>query len=139
MQALGHKAQESGIRMVEVFARGTSRWVYDGSGKVSRDKDNYSLATFSTGKQYNADLNAAYNIAARGLAAVVGLKKDAPGRSPGALERMPLALADVWAWARKRVADPDLSRGTLTGREAVRASDRRVAAPDAPTTAGLTA
>ena len=65
---MGLKAQEMGLRMLEVNPRGTSRWAYDGSGKVKRSKENAQLATFSTGKQYNADLNGALNIAARGLA-----------------------------------------------------------------------
>lgn len=59
------KAQEVGIRTWFVYARGTSRFAFDGSGKVKRDKENYALATFSNGKRYNADLNAAYNIGAR--------------------------------------------------------------------------
>jgi IS605 OrfB family transposase len=106
------KAEEFGLRVMEVFARGTSRWAYDGSGKVKRDKANYSLATFSNGKQYNADLNAAYNIAARGLARLlsIDIKKVVAGRSPGATERMPLVLADVWAWARNHATGSDLSR-----------------------------
>lgn len=54
-------------RVINVYARGTSSFAYDGSGKVNRDKTNYANATFSTGKRYNADLNAAYNIATRGI------------------------------------------------------------------------
>ena len=100
VQALAYKAQEFGIRVMEIFARGTSRWAFDGSGKIRRDKANYSLATFASGKQYNADLNAAYNIAARGLAMILGIKKADAGRSPASAERMPFVLADVWAWVR---------------------------------------
>ena len=96
------------MRMIEVFARGTSRWAYDGSGKVSRSKENAQLATFSSGKKYNADLNAALNIAARGLAILLGLSKSQPrteqqagtGKRSGSVERMPLVLADVWAFAQ---------------------------------------
>jgi putative transposase len=69
--ALAHQAQELGPRLLEVFARGTSRWAYDGSGKVSRSRQNAQLATFASGKRYNADLNGALNIAARGLAMLV--------------------------------------------------------------------
>ena len=74
VQALAHKAQEMGARMLEAYARGTSRWAYDGSGKVTRSKENAQLATFDSGKKYNADLNGALNIAARGLAMLLGIK-----------------------------------------------------------------
>ncbi len=104
--ALAHKAQELGMRMLEVYARGTSRWAYDGSGKVSRSKDNAQLATFASGKRYNADLNGALNIAARGLAMLLGIKpsqdsKAATGKSSGAVARMPLVLADVWEYTQQ--------------------------------------
>lgn len=108
IQALSHKAQEMGARVLEVFARGTSRWAYDGSGKVRRSKVNAQLATFASGKRYNADLNGALNIAARGLAMLLGLKPSkvpseqhaVAGKSSGPVERMPLVLADIWAHAR---------------------------------------
>ena len=38
---------------------------YDGSGAVTRDWEDYSLCTFQTGKRYNCDLSASYNIGAR--------------------------------------------------------------------------
>jgi len=56
---------ELGGIVKEVNPKYTSAYAFDGSGKVRRSKHNYSLARFSTGKQYNADLNAAYNIGAR--------------------------------------------------------------------------
>ncbi len=56
---------ELGGTVKEVNPKYTSAYAFDGSGKVRRSKHNYSLARFSTGKQYNADLNAAYNIGAR--------------------------------------------------------------------------
>lgn len=121
VKALTYKAQELGARLLEVFARGTSRWAYDGSGKVQRSKTNAQLATFTSGKQYNADLNGALNIAARGIALLLGLKPQrneqieqqaATGKSSGAVARMPLVLADVWAYAQTSRA------GTLTGRRA---------------------
>jgi|ERR671933_2522463 hypothetical protein len=43
----------------------TSKYAYDGSGRVSRNKKNYALAVFASGKHYNADLNGSLNIAAR--------------------------------------------------------------------------
>ena len=42
-----------------------SRLAYDGSGAVTRDWENHSLCTFQTGKRYNCDLSASYNIGAR--------------------------------------------------------------------------
>lgn len=60
-----HKAHRCGIRISRVCARNTSRLAYDGSGEVVRNKTNHSLCTFPTGKQYNCDLSAAYNIGAR--------------------------------------------------------------------------
>ncbi|MEJ6002772.1 transposase [Paucibacter soli] len=114
VQALSHKAQEAGMRVLEVFARGTSRWAYDGSGKVRRSKENAQLATFASGKRYNADLNGALNIAARGLAMLLGInpsnehKADA-GKSFGPVERMPLVLAHIWEWAKTQ---PQIPRGT---------------------------
>jgi IS605 OrfB family transposase len=114
IQYLGHKAQELGMRVLEIYARGTSSFAYDGSGKVSRGKDNAQLATFASGKQYNADLNGALNIAARGLAMVMGIKgklkipdtkaglktESNPGKSSGSEVRMPLVLADIWVHAK---------------------------------------
>ena len=58
-------AHSRGIRFSTVCAYSTSLLAYDGSGKVARDKDNHSLCRFKTGKRYNADLNASYNIGAR--------------------------------------------------------------------------
>ena len=74
--------------------------LFDGSGKVLRDAQNAQLATFAVGKQYNADLNAANNIAARGLALVYEIKNPRPELLPVGGVRMPLVLADVWAYAR---------------------------------------
>ena len=114
VRCLTYKAQEAGLRLLEVYARGTSRWAYDGSGKVSRSSTNASLATFASGKRYHADLNGALNIAARGLAMLLGINppgkeisdstrfavKAVTGKSSGTATRMPLVLADVWAYAQ---------------------------------------
>jgi putative transposase len=121
-----YKAEETGLRVLEVPPRGTSRWAFDGSGPVERSKENYSNATFASGKQYNADLNAACNIAARGLARILGIENPrekqltesksgdahASGKSPSVTERMPLVLADVWNWARKFIANVQTSLET---------------------------
>lgn len=59
------KAHKLSMRVSTVCAWNTSILAFDGSGKVIRDKDNYSMCTFQTGKRYNCDLNASYNIGAR--------------------------------------------------------------------------
>ena len=63
-EAIAHR---KGIRFSTVYAGGTSKYAFDGSGAVIRDKDNHSLCTFKTGKRYNADLSASYNIGGRYL------------------------------------------------------------------------
>jgi IS605 OrfB family transposase len=68
-----HKAHILGIRISRICAWNTSRLAFDGSGKVERgtyiqngeQKYNYSICTFQSGKRYNCDLNASYNIGAR--------------------------------------------------------------------------
>lgn len=63
-------ARKAGIRISHVNAYGTSRLAFDGSGRVLRGKEiadgvPYDICLFSTGKVYNCDLNASYNIGAR--------------------------------------------------------------------------
>lgn len=53
-----------GMRLSRVFAGGTSKYAYDGSGEVKRS-NRKDLCIFTTGKRYHADLNASYNIGAR--------------------------------------------------------------------------
>jgi hypothetical protein len=97
------KFQEEGGKTESVHARGTSSWAFDGSGKVQRSKAQYELATFTNGKQYNADLGASYNIAARYLAYKLKLtrRKDgqvAKGKSSCVTPRMPVTLSLLWDW-----------------------------------------
>ncbi|WP_243152004.1 transposase [Blautia wexlerae] len=61
----GHQAHRKGMRVSRICAWNTSRLAYDGSGAVIRDWENHSLCTFQTGKRYNCDLSASYNIGAR--------------------------------------------------------------------------
>lgn len=56
---------ELGGKVIFVNPKYTSAYAFDGSGKVKRSKINYSLCSFTTGKNYNSDLNASYNIGAR--------------------------------------------------------------------------
>lgn len=67
------RAHRNHIHISRVCAWNTSRLAYDGTGRVERgrymvngqEKYNYSICTFKSGKQYNCDLNAAYNIGSR--------------------------------------------------------------------------
>ena len=63
------QAHRLGIRIRRVWAKNTSKLAYDGSGEVLRghdaDLNTYSLCKFKTGKIYNCDLSASYNIGAR--------------------------------------------------------------------------
>ena len=65
------KAHRERIRVSTVCAWNTSRLAFDGSGRVKRGRESektegvYSICEFSTGKVYNCDLNASYNIGAR--------------------------------------------------------------------------
>ena len=66
-----HKAHHNGKRVSTVNAWCTSRLAFDGSGRVLRGEESektggcYSVCEFQTGKVYNCDLNATYNIGAR--------------------------------------------------------------------------
>ena len=64
-----NKAHRLSMRISRVCAWGTSKFAYDGSGRVLRGKDGgfgtYELCKFPNGKIYNCDLSASYNIGAR--------------------------------------------------------------------------
>jgi IS605 OrfB family transposase len=60
-----HQAHRLGMRISRVCAWKTSALAFDGSGRVTRNQKNHSLAVFQNGKQYNCDLSASYNIGAR--------------------------------------------------------------------------
>jgi transposase, IS605 orfB family len=69
-KVLAQKAHQHGLRIARVNARYTSRLAFDGSGWSKRGCEiapdtSYSTLQFATGKFYNADLNASYNIGAR--------------------------------------------------------------------------
>ena len=59
------KAHLNRMIIRRVCAWKTSALAFDGSGKVERDENNYSLCTFKNGKHYHCDLSASYNIVAR--------------------------------------------------------------------------
>ena len=69
-KVLTQKAHQYGLRVARVNARYTSRLAFDGSGWAKRGSEiapgtPYSTIQFTSGKFYNADLNASYNIGAR--------------------------------------------------------------------------
>ena len=69
-KVLTQKAHKYGLRIARVNARYTSRLAFDGTGWSKRGREialgtSYSTLQFATGKFYNADLNASYNIGAR--------------------------------------------------------------------------
>lgn len=105
------KLEEVGGKVELVFARGTSSNAYDGSGQVKRSKENYSLCTFTTGKKYNCDLSASYNIGARHWApkkkklARRNGSESAVGKSSRTEPRSPVSLSSLWlnkpkAWSK---------------------------------------
>ena len=61
----GQQAHRKGIRIFRICAWNTSRLAFDGSGEIARDTRDHRLCTFQTGKRYNCDLSASYNIGAR--------------------------------------------------------------------------
>lgn len=65
-QMVMQRAHRFAMRFSRVNAWGTSRLAYDGSGPVERGiHGNYSICRFRSGKVYNCDLTASYNIGAR--------------------------------------------------------------------------
>ncbi|WP_229419046.1 MULTISPECIES: transposase [Moorena] len=100
------KWTELGGKVVEVVAAYTSKLAYDGSGTVKRNSRNYSLATFLSGKCFNADLNGAYNIGARGVLKLVR-RNGNEGRSSKRSRRPPRSwacLCDLWTSGSSRLA-----------------------------------
>ncbi|XFA73087.1 transposase [Thermosynechococcaceae cyanobacterium Okahandja] len=93
------KWQEVGGKTMDVIAAYTSRLAYDGSGVVQRESNNYALATFTSGKRYNCDLNGSQNIAARGILKLTR-RNDSEERSSKRSGRSPRSwacLCDLWA------------------------------------------
>ena len=101
VQFTTEKFSERGGKVELVYARGTSSWAYDGSGKLKRSNKKYSIATFQTGKIYNCDLSAASNIAARYWAYKLKLTRRKDGRlsrdkNSVDKSRIPITLSDLW-------------------------------------------
>jgi len=95
------KWSEVGGKTLYVLAAFTSKLAFDGSGLLRRDSKNYALARFSTGKRYNADLNASLNIAARGIIKLLGRKDQEWQRSKSSdcQPRSWACFCDLWTLA----------------------------------------
>ena len=101
------KAHREKIRVSTVCAWNTSRLAFDGTGRVKRGResektnDNYSICEFSTGKIYNCDLNASYNIGARYLirellkSLPVTAKQHLEAKVPSAVKRSTCTLSTL--------------------------------------------
>jgi IS605 OrfB family transposase len=101
VQLTENKFVEVGGSVELVYPRGTSSWAYDGSGQLKRSKQNYALATFQTGKQFNADLNGSYNIGGRywGYKLKLAYRNGcqlSSSKSSGDKQRMPVTLSRLW-------------------------------------------
>lgn len=92
--------QEYGIEIASVNARGTSKFAYDGTGEVKRDRGNYAIGTFQSSKRYAVDLSASYNIAARYIAIKLKLASKSgkllSSRSSGSKPRSWATLSSLW-------------------------------------------
>lgn len=66
---LSHMTHLNGLRYSTICAKNTSNLAFDGSGEVLRGRNagfkNNKMCKFKNGKEYNCDLSASYNIAAR--------------------------------------------------------------------------
>ncbi|KYC41367.1 transposase [Scytonema hofmannii PCC 7110] len=100
VETLTQRWTELGGIVQTINPKYTSAYAYDGSGKVKRNKNNYSLARFTTGKIYQADLSASYNIAARyWYCSLIGDKTFSrvfEDRSSTNKSRTPITLGTLW-------------------------------------------
>lgn len=104
VELVSDRWHEFGGKIQFINPKNTSAYAFDGSGKVKRSKKNYSQATFASGKKYNADLSASYNIGARyWYSMILGDKHfsrvweaEVTSHSP----RTPVTLASLWGLAK---------------------------------------
>lgn len=95
-------AHQYGMRISHICARNTSRLAYDGSGKVNRGKyvsetTPYDMCRFTTGKMYNCDLNASYNVGARYfIRAILRALPDTAAEDLGIGSGTERTLSDLW-------------------------------------------
>ncbi len=93
------KWSELGGKVGFVYARGTSSNAFDGSGKVKRSSKQYQQAIFASGKKYNCDLSASYNIGARFILKLMGGNdpQDKQGESSCLSPRSRGTLSMLWS------------------------------------------
>ena len=103
------KWSELGGKVVFVNPRATSSYAYDGSGKLKRSSNNYELAVFATGKKYNCDLSASYNIGARFIYKLCGgnSPENLQGKSSRKLLRSPVTLSILWRLPPFNIVEQD--------------------------------
>lgn len=89
---------ELGGKVIDIVAAYTSKLAYDGSGLVKRNRSNYAIARFASGKIYNCDLNGSYNIAARGIIKLTSRndREDSTSKCSGKSPRSWAVLCDLW-------------------------------------------
>ena len=93
------KWSELGGKVVYVNPRGTSSYAYDGSGKLKRNKVSHELAVFASGKQYNCDLSASYNIGANFIYRLMSRNgsQDKQGQNSCLSPRSRVTLSMLWS------------------------------------------
>ena len=93
------KWSELGGSVAFVYPRGTSSYAYDGSGKLKRSSVNYEIAMFTSGKQYNCDLSASYNIGARFIHKLMSRNgsQDKKGQNSCLSPRSRVTLSTLWS------------------------------------------
>ena len=131
-------AHKYGMHVAHVSAWNTSRLAYDGSGNVKRGRDvsddtPYDVCVFSTGKIYNCDLSASYNIGARYfirelIKEVPEVQTEVSGLGSGTRR----TLSSLWL-VDKYLREHDCAPGCLSGAD--RLGNRKTCLPsseDAP-------
>ena len=100
------KWRELGGKVIDVAAAYTSRLAYDGSGLVKRNRKNYSICRFTSGKIYNCDLSASKNIAARGIIKLTRRndREDFTSKRSGKSPRSWAVLCDLWVRDNSKLA-----------------------------------
>jgi hypothetical protein len=107
-------------QIASVMQAPEAAFAYDGSGNVKRGKavkegTSYSMCQFESGKMYNCDLNASYNIGARYF--IRELYKETPGlmaEVPGIGSGTRRVLADLWHIDAVISQYPDISLGIVS-------------------------